>query len=68
MQVCLEDTNDMKLRLIRIPGQFRDREEARERYGIRGNAIDDCVVIMCCRPCALMQEQREIELEERSFE
>ena len=47
--------------------QLRTREEARERYGIRGSAFHDCLSSWCCRPCALTQERREIELEENSF-
>jgi len=58
----------MRLRLIRVPDQIRQREEMRERYGIRGSAVGDCCVSAWCRPCALAQERREIELEERSFQ
>jgi Cys-rich protein (TIGR01571 family) len=47
--------------------QLRTREETRERYGIRGNVFGDCFSLWCCRPCALTQERREIELEENSF-
>jgi len=47
--------------------QLRTREEVRERYGIRGAAFGDCLSSWCCRPCALTQERREIELEESSF-
>jgi Cys-rich protein (TIGR01571 family) len=47
--------------------QLRTREEVRERYGIRGAAFGDCLTLWCCRPCALTQERREIELEESSF-
>jgi Cys-rich protein (TIGR01571 family) len=49
------------------PLQIRTREDIRERYSIRGDAIGDCVASWCCRPCALTQERREIELEENSF-
>ena len=37
------------------------------RYGIRGDAVTDCLASACCRPCALTQERREMELEEGSF-
>jgi len=47
--------------------QLRTREEIRERYNIRGAAFGDCLSSWCCRPCALTQERREIELEESSF-
>ena len=51
--------------------QVGTRAEIRTRYGIRGGSVGDngdCFVSICCRPCALTQERREIELEERSFE
>jgi Cys-rich protein (TIGR01571 family) len=57
--------------IVADPGsriQIRQREEMRERYGIRGSAVNDCCVAAWCRPCALVQERREIELEERSFQ
>ncbi|KAF8467958.1 PLAC8-domain-containing protein [Russula ochroleuca] len=47
--------------------QIHTREQVRERYSIRGNSTEDCAMSLCCRPCALTQERREIELEENSF-
>jgi len=47
--------------------QIHTREELRERYAIRGDTAGDCLTLWCCRPCALTQERREIELEENSF-
>ncbi|KAH9993562.1 PLAC8 family-domain-containing protein [Russula vinacea] len=47
--------------------QIHIREQVRERYGIRGGPAKDCAASWCCRPCALTQERREIELEEGSF-
>ncbi|KAH9993552.1 PLAC8 family-domain-containing protein [Russula vinacea] len=47
--------------------QIPAREEIRERYGIRGSTLSDCFASWCCRPCALTQERREIELEENSI-
>ncbi|KAH9957326.1 PLAC8 family-domain-containing protein [Russula dissimulans] len=47
--------------------QVHERAEARDRYGIRGSAAGDCFTSWCCRPCALTQERREIELEENSL-
>ncbi|KAI0279926.1 PLAC8-domain-containing protein [Russula aff. rugulosa BPL654] len=47
--------------------QLRTREEIRDRYGIHGAVSGDCFSSWCCRPCALTQERREIELEESSF-
>jgi hypothetical protein len=40
----------------------------RERYGIRGNVIKDVLASLCCTPCALTQERREVEMEEASFQ
>jgi Cys-rich protein (TIGR01571 family) len=68
MQVRSEDIDDMRLRLIRVSDQIRYREEIRERYGIRGSSLNDCCISAWCRPCALTQERREIELEERNFQ
>ena len=47
--------------------QLQTRADSRERYDIRGSMVDDCFASWCCRPCALSQERREIELEENSF-
>ena len=71
MQVC-SDVNKMYGDIISLTHavhrvQLRTREELRERYGIRGAPFGDCLSSWCCRPCALTQERREIELEESSF-
>jgi Cys-rich protein (TIGR01571 family) len=47
--------------------QIHIREQVRERYGIHGGPIEDCVTSWFCLVCALTQERREIELEENSF-
>lgn len=44
------------------------RVEMRERYAIRGHAIKDFLASVCCNPCALTQERREVEMEEASFQ
>ena len=68
MQVCLGERTFHKMGIQQIvPLQIRTREEVRERYGIRGDAIGDCFASWCCRPCTLTQECREIELEENSL-
>ena len=41
------------------------RTDIRQRYEIRGNVVGDCLVSCCCVPCALTQERREIEAEEK---
>jgi len=43
------------------------RKEIRERYSIEGNACQDCLHQCFCIPCAITQESREIDLEERSL-
>lgn len=48
--------------------QIRTREEIRERYGIRSSPMGDCLVSWCCHTCSLVQERREIELEEGNFD
>jgi Cys-rich protein (TIGR01571 family) len=54
--------------LIRILwAQIGTRREIRARYGIRGNACDDCIATCFCPERTLIQERREIELEESSF-
>lgn len=44
------------------------RSDIRSRYDIRGEGFGDCLSSLFCRPCALTQERRELELEERSFD
>ncbi|KAI0273900.1 PLAC8 family-domain-containing protein [Russula aff. rugulosa BPL654] len=44
------------------------RYDIRRRYGIRGDAINDVCISGFCHPCGLVQEHREILLEESSFE
>ncbi|KAI0064859.1 PLAC8-domain-containing protein [Artomyces pyxidatus] len=43
------------------------RSDVRARYRIRGSVCGDCCVAYWCVPCDLVQEHRELELEERSF-
>jgi len=47
--------------------QAISRFNVRRRYGIRGNEFEDVLASGCCRPCQLVQEHREIHLEEISF-
>ena len=47
--------------------QMGSRTEIRNHYEIRGESTDDCLASLCCRSCALTQEGRELELEEKSF-
>ena len=47
--------------------QIGDRANIRSRYNIRGGSVDDCLTSWCCRACSLVQESREIALEENSF-
>ncbi|KAI0249606.1 PLAC8 family-domain-containing protein [Lactifluus subvellereus] len=59
--------------LLNIPGygwvlQIKTRSDIRNRYGIRGDTTGDCLASCLCNPCALTQERRELELEERSLQ
>jgi len=57
------------LRLIHAAAalQVITRSNVRRRYGIRGNDFKDVLSVCLCMPCELVQEHREIQLEERSF-
>jgi len=37
------------------------------RYNVSSNGCTDCLVACCCHVCDLVQEFREIELEEDSY-
>ncbi|KZV89652.1 PLAC8-domain-containing protein [Exidia glandulosa HHB12029] len=50
--------------LLSVP----ERNATRERYSIKGSGCGSCLTVMCCLPCALTQESREIELEEQSLQ
>jgi Cys-rich protein (TIGR01571 family) len=39
------------------------RLEIREKYGIEGSVIEDCLCATCCRACALTQARREVEFQ-----
>jgi Cys-rich protein (TIGR01571 family) len=47
--------------------QTKNRADIRERYGIRGDIIGDCFTSCFCEPGVLVQERRELELEEGSL-
>ncbi|KAG8858124.1 hypothetical protein FRB91_010341 [Serendipita sp. 411] len=47
--------------------QIGNRERIRNRYKIDGGCFGDCMASLCCNPCALTQEARELELEEHSM-
>ncbi|KAJ7574875.1 PLAC8-domain-containing protein [Mycena floridula] len=46
---------------------MQGRAMTRGRYRIAGDGATDCFLSCCCAPCALTQESREIELEERAL-
>ncbi|PYI31231.1 PLAC8-domain-containing protein [Aspergillus indologenus CBS 114.80] len=41
------------------------RGEMRERFGIEGSCCGDCCTTFCCGCCALIQEEKEMELRTR---
>jgi len=43
------------------------RGSVRGRYNIEGGSVGDCCTTCWCKPCALTQESREIELEEETY-
>lgn len=47
--------------------QCLSRYTTRQRYGIRGDIVQDTLVGAFCVPCTLVQEAREIEEEERAL-
>jgi len=47
--------------------QMGVRGSIRSRYHIQGGSCGDCMSALCCTPCELTQESRELELEERSL-
>ncbi|PPR07497.1 hypothetical protein CVT26_013466 [Gymnopilus dilepis] len=47
--------------------QMGNRGSIRRRYNIEGGSCGDCCTAMCCTPCELTQESRELALEEESF-
>ncbi|KZS97350.1 PLAC8-domain-containing protein [Sistotremastrum niveocremeum HHB9708] len=47
--------------------QIGQRQAAREHYRIEGDGGNDFLCSWCCLPCALTQEAREIEAEEKSY-
>ncbi|KAK4049452.1 hypothetical protein OIV83_004185 [Microbotryomycetes sp. JL201] len=49
-----------------IAMQSFSRFKNRERYAIRGSALEDALWPIFCQPCALVQEAREIEGEEQA--
>jgi len=47
--------------------QTMQRGSTRGRYNISGNGCVDCLAACCCPVCELVQEAREIELEENTY-
>ncbi|KDR71290.1 hypothetical protein GALMADRAFT_127188 [Galerina marginata CBS 339.88] len=47
--------------------QAWQRKSIRAHYNIKGGDAEDCCTALCCGPCELTQESRELELEERSL-
>ena len=47
--------------------QTMQRGETRARYNVAGSGVNDFLTACCCHVCGLVQESREIELEEGSY-
>lgn len=43
------------------------RGNTRTRYNVSGDGFTDFLTACCCHACSLVQESREIELEEGSY-
>lgn len=43
------------------------RASIRARYRIGGNGCNDCLAAACCTPCDLVQESRELDIEEKQY-
>ena len=39
--------------------QCLKRGDMRDRYGIQGSSVEDCLGAMCCPCCGLVQEEKE---------
>ncbi|XP_028668620.1 PLAC8-like protein 1 [Erpetoichthys calabaricus] len=51
-----------------LPGStFALRVGIREKYKIRGNAVDDWAAVYCCWPLALCQMVRELKLRNQEY-
>jgi Cys-rich protein (TIGR01571 family) len=42
-------------------GAAINRGKIRERFGIEGSFVTDCLIWWCCGPCAACQEYREVQ-------
>lgn len=49
------------------PFQCMQRDNIRQRYKIKGGCWSDCCTALCCTPCELAQESKELELEEKTW-
>ncbi|GAA6012582.1 hypothetical protein JCM10207_009047 [Rhodosporidiobolus poonsookiae] len=47
--------------------QAFSRFQTRQRYGVRGNPVEDVLVGAFCTTCSLVQEYREIDAEEQAL-
>jgi Cys-rich protein (TIGR01571 family) len=43
------------------------RGSTRMRYNIEGGSLSDCCIALFCAPCELVQQSRELDLEEGSL-
>ncbi|OMJ70776.1 hypothetical protein SteCoe_31171 [Stentor coeruleus] len=45
-------------------GSSLNRARIRDRYNIEGSHLKDCLIWICCTPCAATQEYREVRRRE----
>ncbi|GAA5828946.1 hypothetical protein JCM11251_004074 [Rhodosporidiobolus azoricus] len=61
---CLYSLSPQLFGVGQVALQCFSRMQTRQRYGVRGNVVEDLVVGAFCSTCSLVQESREIEDEE----
>jgi Cys-rich protein (TIGR01571 family) len=44
-----------------------EREALRKKYNLKEEPMGDCPTALCCGPCAICQEAREIKFRGRIF-
>ncbi|BGP19042.1 hypothetical protein JCM10213_009248 [Rhodosporidiobolus nylandii] len=64
---CLYSLSPQLFGVGQVALQCFARMQTRQRYGVRGNVVEDVLVGAFCSTCSLVQEYREIEDEEMAL-
>lgn len=43
------------------------RWEIRNQFGLKGNEVEDCLVSSCCAFCAIIQQEKEVVVRQRTY-